>query len=140
MKEFNAFMFVSHAAADLEGEFTDLEELLEQGQAKAHEIANSFRHLESLIQGMKYTIDFIEDDEARHEIGEVIEDWRNTLLTYRASCMMIVYSKELGKKFSIITMNHLDGSTTYTVSIDGENRITCNTLDDVRDYYRGIRK
>ena len=103
MKDFNAFMFVSHAASDLNGEFTDLENLMEQGGDKAREIGNAFQHLVSLIQGMEYTIDFIEDDEARHEIVEVIKEWQETLMGYRAGCMKIIYSKRMGQDFDILT-------------------------------------
>ena len=140
MKDFNAFMFVSHAASDLNGEFTDLENLMEQGGDKAREIGNAFQHLVSLIQGMEYTIDFIEDDEARHEIVEVINEWQETLMGYRAGCMKIIYSKRMGQDFDILTKHEADGTRTYTVSIDGYPRFTGKSLDEVRDYFYETNK
>ena len=59
MTKFSAFQFVNSLAADLSGEITDLENLLEQGSEKAKEIASTYRHLGSFIQGVSYTIDFI---------------------------------------------------------------------------------
>ena len=140
MKDFNAFMFVSHAASDLNGEFTDLENLMEQGGDKAREIGNAFQHLVNLIQGMEYTIEFIEDDEARHEIVEVIKEWQETLMGYRAGCMKIIYSKRMGQDFDILTKHEADGTRTYTVSIDGDPRFTGKSLDEVRDYFYETNK
>ena len=134
MTKFNAFQFVASLASDLSGEITDLENLLAQGTDKAKEIANTYRHLGSFIQGVSYTIDFIEDDEARHEIADVIKGWEEDLMSYRAKCMEIVYTEHIGREVSITTRFEASGDKMYTLYIANDNKLTTSKLDDVRDY------
>lgn len=133
MTKFSAFQFVANAASDLNGEITDLEKMLEQGTEKAKEIASTYRHLGSFIQGVNYTIDFIEDDETRHEIQDIIKEWQDTLLGYRAQCMGIVYTARIGREVSITTRYECTGKT-YTLWIANDDKLTCDNLDAVRDY------
>lgn len=133
MTKFSAFQFVSNLASDLNGEITDLENLLEQGTEKAKEIANTYRHLGSFIQGVSYTIDFIEDDETRHEIADVIKEWNDTILSYRAKCMEIVYSAKVGREV-VITTSFEGYSKTYRLYIANDDKLTCDNLDAIRDY------
>ena len=134
MTKFSAFQFVANLASDLNGEITDLENLLEQGTDKANEIANTYRHLGSFIQGVSYTIDFIEDDETRHEIADVIKEWQDNILGYRAKCMEIVYSVKVGREVGITTRFEASGDKMYTLYIANDNKLTTSKLDDVRDY------
>lgn len=134
MTKFSAFQFVANLASDLNGEITDLENLLEQGTDKANEIANTYRHLGSFIQGVSYTIDFIEDDETRHEIADVIKEWQDNILGYRAKCMEIVYSVKVGREVGITTRYEACGSKMYTLYIANDSKFTTSKLDDIRDY------
>lgn len=134
MTKFSAFQFVSNLASDLNGEITDLENLLEQGTEKAKEIANTYRHLGSFIQGVSYTIDFIEDDEARHEIADVIKGWEENLTSYRAKCMEIVYTEHVGREVAITTKYDACGGKMYTLYIANDSKLTTSKLDDIRDY------
>lgn len=134
MTKFRAFQFVASLAADLNGEITDLENLLEQGTDKANEIANTYRHLGSFIQGVSYTIDFIADDETRHEIEDVIKEWQDSIAGYRAKCMEIVYTVKVGREVTITTRYEASGSKTYTLYIADDDKLTCDDLDAIRDY------
>ena len=134
MTKFSAFQFVANLASDLNGEITDLENLLEQGTDKAKEIANTYRHLGSFIQGVSYTIDFIEDDETRHEIADVIKEWQDNILSYRAKCMEVVYSAKVGREVAITTRYEASGSKTYRLYIANDDKLACDNLDAVRDY------
>ncbi len=134
MTKFSAFQFVANLASDLNGELTDLENLLEQGTDKATEIASTYRHLGSFIQGVSYTIDFIEDDETRHEIADVIKEWQDNIASYRAKCMEIVYTVKVGREVGITTRYEACGTKTYTLYIANDDKLTCDNLDAVRDY------
>ena len=134
MTKFSAFQFVANLAADLNGEITDLENLLAQGTDKAKEIANTYRHLGSFIQGVSYTIDFIEDDETRSEIAAIINEWNDNLMGYRAKCMEIIYTEKVGREVVITTRFEANGGKMYTLYIANDNKLTTSKLDDVRDY------
>lgn len=103
MTKFNAFQFVAGMSIDVNDEFNGLDELMEGGVQKAEEIRHTYNHLTSLLQGMKYAIGYIAEEETRKEVEETITDLENILKDKRARCAAIIWTSKLGKEVKIIT-------------------------------------
>ncbi len=115
MTKLNAIFLAAGIGADVSGEINDLEALMEIGVEKAKEIKHQFNHINSLLTGMQYVIDYIEDEEAQKELKEIIDRQREFLMSDRRQCMEIVYSAKLGRKVTI----KADAPGTYALSIAG---------------------
>lgn len=140
MKKFNAIQFVATAAVDLNGEFEDLEKLVEEGAEKAEAIRHQWNHLDSLIQGMEYTIEFIDDEEISDEVGGFLQDQRKYLMALLPGCLQVVWSVKLGEKVEIIT-TYRSGKTKYhTLSVGGRPEGTFEKIDDLSAHLKTLEK
>ena len=134
MTKFNTIQFTAAASIDLTGEFEDLDEMIARGAEAADEIRRQYSHLNSLIQGMEYTVEFIADEEARAELIEFLGDMRKDLHGRWAAAMAIIWGAKLNAKVSITTTHHADGTMTYALSINGNPIETDGTDKGVREY------
>lgn len=134
MTKFNTIQFTAAASIDLTGEFEDLDEMIARGAEAAEEIRRQYSHLNSLIQGMEYTVEFIADEEARAELIEFLADMRKELHSRWAAAMAIIWGAKLNARVSITTIHHADGTVTYALSIDGRPIETDGTDKGVREY------
>lgn len=140
MKKFNAIQFVATAAVDLNGEFEDLEKLVEEGAEKAEAIRRQWNHLDSLIQGMEYTIEFIDDEEISDEVGGFLQDQRKYLMTLLPGCLQVVWSVKLGEKVEIITTYRADKTKYHTLSVGGRPEGTFEKIDDLSAHLKTLEK
>ena len=134
MTKFNAFQFVSGMSIDVNDEFNDLDEMIEGGVQKADEIRRTYNHLTSLLQGMKYAIGYIAEDETRKEVEATITDMENILKEKRAKCASIIWMSKLGKEVKIITNHLADGTKMYELTVDGQPCARNNNLDGIIEY------
>ena len=71
MTKFNAILFAAALTADIDEEFHDLRVLV-NGNHNGAEIRKKFNHLSSFLDGAKYALDYIADEEAKAELMEVL--------------------------------------------------------------------
>lgn len=140
MKKFNVIQFVATAAVDLNGEFEDLENLVEEGAEKVKEIQRQYNHLDSLIQGMEYTVEFISDDETCEEVGEFLKDQRKYLMNLLPACLQVVWSEKLGEKVEIMTTYRADQSKYHILSVGGRPEGTFEKIEDLSKHLKTLEK
>ena len=129
MTKLNSIHLAAGMGADLEGELRELENLMEQGVDKAKEIRHQFNHINSLLIGMKYVIDFIEDEEDRKDLGAIVDQYKGFLMSDRREAMQIVYTARIGRKVTIKP----DAPGTYALEIAGNDLIGGSIVYGLKD-------
>jgi len=140
MMKFNALQFVSTMSADLEGEFNDLEELLQNPDAIAREIYHSYNHLGSLIQGFSYMAEFIESDEDRKELEAVIAQKREIRDSFYPRAASRIYTEKLGKKVTVTVTIHADNGKTFEVLVEDHLPKRFHKTEDVTSYIDTLKR
>lgn len=115
MTKINTIHLAAGIGSDVEGEIKELENLMEQGVSKAKEIRHQFNHINSLLIGMNYVIEFIEDEEDKKALKEVTDQYKAFLMSDRRRCMEIIYTAQIGRKVTIKT----DAPGTYALEVAG---------------------
>ena len=141
MMKFNALQFVNSLSCDLTGEFDDLEELIQAnkaGEDNADKIHSSYTHLNSLIQGFEYMVEFIANDEDRKELTEIIAQKREEHSGFYPRCASIIYTKRLGKAVDITWCHHTADPDEFTVRVQGHFTRTFHTTAEVKEYINAL--
>jgi len=115
MMKINAIELAAGIGCDVEDEIRDLEALMAEGETKSKAIRRQFSHIDSLLTGMRYVINYTEEEETRHELSALIDRMREDLLGLRREAMQIVYSAEIGRKVRI----QPDAPGTWSLSVAG---------------------
>lgn len=137
MMKFNALQFVNSLSCDLTGEFDDLEELIQAnkaGEDNTDKIRYAFNHLNSLIQGFEYMVEFIADDEDRKELTEIIAQKREEHSGFYPRCASIIYTKRLGKAVVVTWCHHTEDPDDFSVTVQDHVTRTFHTTADVREF------
>ena len=134
MMKFNALQFVNSLSCDLTGEFDDLEKLLQENEQDTEAIRRTCCHLNSLIQGFEYMVEFIEGDEDREELTKIIKQKREELYGYYPRAASAVFSAKLGKPVTVVQIVRAEGGEEFEAHVDGHLKMTFNSRAKVKNY------
>ena len=90
--EFNVLSFVQGMTYDVTGEFNDLEKEIEMKDKNG--IRKQYNHCSSLLTGIKYALDYIEDEEMRNDLKKSVDEMREILKSYRYECAKIIEGEQ----------------------------------------------
>ena len=140
MMKFNALQFVSTMSADLEGEFNEMEELLQNPEGDANDIRFRYDHLGSLIQGFSYMAEFIESDEDSKELEAVIAQKREIRDSFYPRAASRIYTETLGKKVTVTVTIHADNGKTFEVLVEDHLPKRFHKTEDVTSYIDTLKR
>ncbi len=122
MLKLNPIKFAAAFSIDFGDEINDLDKAVNEAredETMIDEAAKQFRHLNSLLSGVGYVLDCMEDGETKEQLIETLEEgWRDLLLTYWAPIIEMLWTKRLDRKVTVIT-HHSDGKKSYEVQVSG---------------------
>ena len=85
---FETFDFIQYMSMDIMGELNDLEEKIEKGDGR--EIRHQYNHINSLLKGIDYTLDYIADKEDREHLQKAVSNMKELLESRYNACKKIV--------------------------------------------------
>jgi len=87
---FETFDFIQYMSMDVLEELNDLEELIEMGSSKGNEIRAQYNHINNLLHGIDYTLDYIADEEDREFLKKAVENMRELLKSRYKVCESLI--------------------------------------------------
>ena len=130
MAKFNCIQFAASIAVDFSAELEELQDMIKE--RKTEEAKRQYNHLNSLFTGMKYTIEFLADEETKEELNELMEDFEKQLSWEKPAVLALIYAGKLNSKVTIITHHKANGETTYSLVIDGVEECGNLSLDLIK--------
>lgn len=85
---FEAFQFIQGMTYDVKEEIEDLEKAIEAEDK--NEVRKQYNHCQSLLTGIAYALEYIEDESARRGLLETVEEMRKLVACHHAVCKKIV--------------------------------------------------
>lgn len=85
---FETFEFIQYMSMDVLQELNDLEKKIEQGDGR--EIRCQYNHINSLLKGIEYTLDYIADEDDRENLQHAVANMREQLESRYNTCKAIV--------------------------------------------------
>ena len=74
--------------AEIFNDWSDLEEKIEKGDGR--EIRGQYNHINSLLKGIEYTLDYISDEQAREHLVKAVSNMKELLESRYNTCKKIV--------------------------------------------------
>jgi len=85
---FETFEFIQYMSMDVLEELNDLEEKIEKGDGR--EIRAQYNHINSLLKGIDYTLDYIANEDDREALRHAVENMKELLESRYNVCKKIV--------------------------------------------------
>ena len=86
--KFETFDFIQYMSMDVMEELNNLEEKIKEGDGR--EIRHQFNHINSLLKGIEYTLDYISDKEDREHLQKAVNNMKELLVSRYNVCKKIV--------------------------------------------------
>lgn len=91
--KFNGFEFVQGMSLDVMDEINELREMLDNG-ADAMDIRRQYNHIDSLLVGIGYTLEYIEDEDDRQALKKTVENMMEHLKALRPRAKKAIEAAE----------------------------------------------
>lgn len=145
MTKINGIQFAAGLSADFTDEIDELQEMLEEYNATENEelidqMVRRFRHLDSFLNGVSYTINYMEDGEDKDNLLELVEkQWRGWLYgSFWMPVLQLRWTKKLGQPVKVQTIRNADGTETYSCQV-GENQTSGRKhREEIADFLRTL--
>ena len=85
---FETIDFIQYMSMDVMHELNDLEEKIEKGDGR--EIRSQYNHINSLLKGIDYTLEYIADEDDRESLKIAVANMREFLEARYNVCKKIV--------------------------------------------------
>ena len=115
---FNPFHLVAGMAADVSAEIADLEREIDDKNVDA--VRSMYRHIDSLLTGIDYTVGYVLEPEIRSELEGTVKDLRDRLEACRIDAMQLSWSDRLGAVVRISSVVDVHGAMDCTAEIVGK--------------------
>ena len=137
---FDTIGFLTTAAVDIDGELTDLDQLITEFSIPGTDpqrARRQYNHISSLLTGIMYTVGYLEENETRQGIEGWLEQMQTRLGERRPPILAALYSDKLHKQVRITACHASDGDLIYyELEIDGQHRSRRTRLEEIRDTLR----
>ena len=80
--------FIQYMSLDVMDELRELEEHIDNKDAK--NIRKQFNHCNSLLTGIRYTLEYIEDEDIRAELQRAVDNMKELLESRHSTCKKIL--------------------------------------------------
>ena len=80
--------FIQYMSLDVMDELRELEEHIDNKDAK--NIRKQFNHCNSLLTGIRYTLEYIEDKDIRAELQRAVDNMKELLESRHSTCKKIL--------------------------------------------------
>ena len=80
--------FIQYMSLDVMDELRELEEHIDNKDAK--NIRKQFNHCNSLLTGIRYTLEYIEDKDIRAELQRAVDNMKELLVSRHSTCKKIL--------------------------------------------------
>ena len=80
--------FIQYMSLDVMDELRELEEHIDNKDAK--NIRKQFNHCNSLLTGIRYTLEYIEDKDTRAELQRAVDNMKELLESRHSTCKKIL--------------------------------------------------
>ena len=85
--------FIQYMSLDVMDELRELEEHIDNKDAK--NIRKQFNHCNSLLTGIRYTLEYIEDEDIRAELQRTVDNMKELLKSRHSICKKILEESDL---------------------------------------------
>ena len=80
--------FIQYMSLDVMDELRELEEHIDNKDAK--NVRKQFNHCNSLLTGISYTLEYIEDEDIREELQRTVDNMKELLKSRHSICKKIL--------------------------------------------------
>lgn len=85
---FDIFGFIQGMSLDVMDEINQLDKAIEKNEK--NEVRRQYNHCESLLTGIRYSLDYIEEDDIRQNLRKTVDEMRDILRERHDECKKVI--------------------------------------------------